>query len=616
MLRISNMVTEILTSEDTVRVVDGLSLTLNRGEICALVGESGCGKSMTAFSLLRLLPSSGRVSSGVVTVDGTEIMGLPEAAMRNIRSFKISLIFQEPATSLNPVMTVGDQIVETILLHTPLRGEEARAKALDWLKKVGIPEPERRMKSFPFELSGGQKQRVMIAIALAAEPNYLIADEPTTALDVSVQAQILDLLKHLKETENIGILLITHDLAVVAQVAARVEALLLGQLVAFQGDGHVAGELVEEASAREFFSKPLHPYARNLLKALPEGKQKSQMLEAIPGMVPRLNREFHGCRFAERCKKARPECSQHKVVLQEIGDRKVRCLFPENDPVELPRSDVVVEREQKDVPRILEVKNYSVWFPIRGGFLRPTEYAKAVNNVSFDVRRGLTTALIGESGSGKTTVARGILQLLRLQAKITGSALLNGKDLGSLNGPDLRQARVDMQVIFQDPFSSLNPRMRVKEILLEGLESLHPDIPASEALGRIEDVIGLCGLRSDSLNRYPHEFSGGQRQRLAIARALVVEPKLLICDEPTSALDVSVQAQILNLLNEIQRSRDISYLFITHNFGVVRYLADEVIVMKSGEVVEAGSAAEILNRPKDPYTCRLLEAVPNFDSLK
>lgn len=501
MLRISNMVTEILTSEDTVRVVDGLSLTLNRGEICALVGESGCGKSMTAFSLLRLLPSSGRVSSGVVTVDGTEIMGLPEAAMRNIRSSKISLIFQEPATSLNPVMTVGDQIVETILLHTPLRGEEARAKALDWLKKVGIPEPERRMKSFPFELSGGQKQRVMIAIALAAEPNYLIADEPTTALDVSVQAQILDLLKHLKETENIGILLITHDLAVVAQVADRVGLMY-------------AGELVEEASAREFFSKPLHPYARNLLKALPEGKQKSQMLEAIPGMVPRLNREFHGCRFAERCKKARPECSQHKVVLQEIGDRKVRCLFPKNDPVELPRSDVVVEREQKDVPRILEVKNYSVWFPIRGGFLRPTEYAKAVNNVSFDVRRGLTTALIGESGSGKTTVARGILQLLRLQAKITGSALLNGKDLGSLNGPDLRQARVDMQVIFQDPFSSLNPRMRVKEILLEGLESLHPDIPASEALGRIEDVIGLCGLRSDSLNRYPHEFSGGPKTAL------------------------------------------------------------------------------------------------------
>ena len=493
MLQISNMVTEILTSEDTVRVVDGLSLTLNRGEICALVGESGCGKSMTAFSLLRLLPSSGRVSSGVVTVDGTEIMGLPEAAMRNIRSSKISLIFQEPATSLNPVMTVGDQIVETILLHTPLRGDEARAKALDWLKKVGIPEPERRMKSFPFELSGGQKQRVMIAIALAAEPNYLIADEPTTALDVSVQAQILDLLKQLKETENIGILLITHDLAVVAQVADRVGLMY-------------AGELVEEASAREFFSKPLHPYARNLLKALPEGKQKSQMLEAIPGMVPRLNREFHGCRFAERCKKARPECSEHKVALPEIGGRKVRCLFPENDPVELPRSDVVVEREQKNVPRILEVKDYSVWFPIRGGFLHPTEYAKAVNNVSFDVLRGLTTALIGESGSGKTTVARGILQLLRQQAKITGSALLNGKDLCSLNGPELRQARVDMQVIFQDPFSSLNPRMRVKEILLEGLESLHPDIPASEALGRIEGVIGLCGLRSDSLNRYPHEF--------------------------------------------------------------------------------------------------------------
>ena len=453
------------------------------------------------------------------------------------------------------------------------------------------------MKSFPFELSGGQKQRVMIAIALAAEPNYLIADEPTTALDVSVQAQILDLLKHLKETENIGILLITHDLAVVAQVAARVGLMY-------------AGELVEEASAREFFSKPLHPYARNLLKALPEGKQKSQMLEAIPGMVPRLNREFHGCRFAERCKKARPECSQHKVVLQEIGDRKVRCLFPENDPVELPRSDVVVEREQKDVPRILEVKNYSVWFPIRGGFLRPTEYAKAVNNVSFDVRRGLTTALIGESGSGKTTVARGILQLLRLQAKITGSALLNGKDLGSLNGPDLRQARVDMQVIFQDPFSSLNPRMRVKEILLEGLESLHPDIPASEALGRIEDVIGLCGLRSDSLNRYPHEFSGGQRQRIGIARVLASNPGLIIADEPVSALDVSIQAQVLNLLNKLKRELGLTILFIAHDLSVVKYFSDYIGVMNKGRLVEQGTPEEIYSHPIHPYTKALLSAIP------
>ena len=612
-LRVRNLDISFETTAGVVNAVRGVNLTVNRGETVAIVGESGSGKSVSAKAIMGILAKNGTIDRGQITFSyyrnpeervTREILQMKkEEIRRHINGKRIAMVFQDPMTSLNPLMPVGKQIMEGMIWHYHTPKEEAYEKALEMMKLVGITDAEKRIKNYPHQLSGGMRQRIVIAIALACDPELLICDEPTTALDVSVQAQILDLLKHLKETENIGILLITHDLAVVAQVAARVGLMY-------------AGELVEEASAREFFSKPLHPYARNLLKALPEGKQKSQMLEAIPGMVPRLNREFHGCRFAERCKKARPECSQHKVVLQEIGDRKVRCLFPENDPVELPRSDVVVEREQKDVPRILEVKNYSVWFPIRGGFLRPTEYAKAVNNVSFDVRRGLTTALIGESGSGKTTVARGILQLLRLQAKITGSALLNGKDLGSLNGPDLRQARVDMQVIFQDPFSSLNPRMRVKEILLEGLESLHPDIPASEALGRIEDVIGLCGLRSDSLNRYPHEFSGGQRQRLAIARALVVEPKLLICDEPTSALDVSVQAQILNLLNEIQRSRDISYLFITHNFGVVRYLADEVIVMKSGEVVEAGSAAEILNRPKDPYTCRLLEAVPNFDSLK
>lgn len=603
MLEISKMVTEILTSEDTIRVVDGLTLSLKPGEICALVGESGCGKSMTAFSLLRLLPAAGRVTSGVAVIDGTEIMGLTESEMRNIRSSKISLIFQEPATSLNPVMTVGDQILETIHLHTPLRGETARARALEWLRKVGIPEPEKKINAFPFELSGGQKQRVMIAIALAAEPQYLIADEPTTALDVTIQAQILELLNELKRTENIGILLITHDLAVVAQVADRVGLMY-------------AGELVEEASAKEFFSNPLHPYARSLLKALPEGKQKGQKLEAIPGIVPKLNREFEGCRFAERCAEAKPKCFRTPVPLTPEGDRSVRCLFPIRAQVELPRNDVYVDRPHEEREKVLDVQNYSVRFPVRGGFLRPSSYVEAVKDVTFDVRRGLTTALVGESGSGKTTVARGILQLLRQSADISGKALLNGKDLSTLKGNELRRARSQMQVIFQDPFSSLDPRMRVKEILLEGLESLRSDIPKTEALDRIESMIGLCGLRSDAIYRYPHEFSGGQRQRLAIARALVVEPKLLICDEPTSALDVSVQAQILNLLNEIQERHEISYLFITHNFGVVRYLADEVIVMKAGEIVERGSAGSVLNHPVHEYTRTLLEAVPTFERLR
>lgn len=603
MLQISNMVTDILTSEDTVRVVDGLSLELRPGEFCALVGESGCGKSMTAFSLLRLLPSTGRVTSGVVTVDGTEIMGLPESMMRHIRSSKISLIFQEPATSLNPVMTVGDQIVETIELHTALRGVKARAKALEWLKKVGIPEPERRIDSFPHELSGGQKQRVMIAIALAAQPKYLIADEPTTALDVTIQAQILDLIKSLRDSENIGVLLITHDLTVVAQVADRVGLMY-------------AGELVEEASAQDFFSSPYHPYARNLLKALPEGKDKSHPLQAIPGMVPRLNRKFVGCRFADRCTEARAECRRGDVPLTDFGTRRVRCLFPIKSKVELPRSDAAVESEATEAGALLQVRDYNVWFPTHGGFLRRPDYVKAVQDVSFDVLRGRTTALVGESGSGKTTVARGVLQLLRSAAHINGSARLDGTELSELKGQALLEARRRIQVIFQDPFSSLNPRMRVKEILLEGLESLRSGTSASEAIDRAESAVNLCGLRSDSLYRYPHEFSGGQRQRLAIARALLVEPELLICDEPTSALDVSVQAQILNLLNEIQKNRGISYLFITHNFSVVRYLADDVIVMKDGRVVESGTAAEVLNTPREVYTQNLLNAVPNFDALR
>ncbi len=603
MLEIKNMVTEVSASDGDIKVVDDLSFSIAPGEICALVGESGCGKSMTAFSLLRLLPSTGRVSEGVVTIDGQEIMGLPESMMRHIRSSKVSLIFQEPATSLNPVMTVGDQILETIYLHTTLRGNEAKDKAIEWLNKVGIPEPQKRFNQFPHELSGGQKQRVMIAIALAAQPQYLIADEPTTALDVTIQAQILDLLKSLRDTENIGILLITHDLAVVAQVADKVGLMY-------------AGELVEEASAREFFSSPLHPYARNLLKALPEGKSKEEFLEAIPGVVPPLSTQFKGCRFADRCSMAKPECRKQKIHLREIGARKVRCLFPLSTPVELPSASHCVVHSDKNASTVLSVQNYNVWFPVRGNIFKKREYIKAVQDVSFDVRKGLTTALVGESGSGKTTVARGILQLLRDTAVISGKAQLNGMDLGQLNGAALREARRKMQVVFQDPFSSLNPRMRVKEILLEGLNALRPELPKEEADNRIEAILLKCGLRSDAMYRYPHEFSGGQRQRLAIARALVVEPEMLICDEPTSALDVSVQAQILNLLNEIQKERAISYLFITHNFGVVRYLADEIVVMKSGRVVEAGNAAEVLNSPMEDYTKKLLAAVPNFDGLK
>ncbi len=600
MLEVKNITTEIQSTGECIRAVDDLSINIKSGEIYALVGESGCGKSMTALSVLRLLPDAGRVATGTVTIDGTEVMGLPESMMRHIRAGKVSLIFQEPATSLNPVMTVGDQILETIYLHTELRGSDAKAKALEWLKKVQIPEPEKRINMFPHELSGGQKQRVMIAMALAAEPQYLIADEPTTALDVTVQAQILDLLKELRRTENIGILLITHDLAVVSQIADTVGLMY-------------AGELVEEASAAEFFQHPQHPYAQSLLKALPDGKSKGEELAAVPGVVPPLSTNFTCCRFADRCENCREECHNGKVKLTGDTSHRIRCLFPINDSVELPKKTDGEASKQKALETVLKVKDYNVWFPQRGSVFKKTEYIKAVKNVSFEVKKGQTTALVGESGSGKTTVARGVLQLLRKYTHISGTAELNGHDLSSAQGSDLLELRRKMQVIFQDPFSSLNPRMRVKEVLLEGLESLHPEYSKEENLEKIESILIRCGLRKDALYRYPHEFSGGQRQRLAIARALVVEPELLICDEPTSALDVSVQAQVLNLLNEIQRERQISMLFITHNFGVVKYLADEVVVMKAGEVVETGSAPEVLNSPKHPYTKQLLSAVPHFD---
>ncbi len=604
MLHIDRMVTEIKTHNGVVRAVDGVSVEIQPGEIFALVGESGCGKSMTALSIMRLLPETGTVSEGTVTVDDQEIMGLPESLMRQIRARKIGIIFQEPATSLNPVMTVGDQILETIRLHTSLRGEEAREEAIEWLRKVGLPNPEQRMEMFPHEMSGGQKQRIMIAMVLAAKPDFLIADEPTTALDVTIQAQILELLKSLRDSEGIGILLITHDLAVVAQVADKVGLMY-------------AGQLIEVAKANEFFNKPLHPYARSLLQALPDGKRKGKDLEAVPGVVPSLTTKFVGCRFAPRCSRRKPECTASEIVFDTTKNHPVRCLYPSETEVDLRTHAVQIPLLSESHSEILKVSDYSVSFPINSNSLfRRTQYRTVVDKVSFSVKKGMTTALIGESGSGKTTVARGILQLLRDVAKTEGMALLNGVDLERASEKDLRQIRSKIQVIFQDPFSSLNPRMRVREILQEGLIHLRPDIAKAEALDRIEDMLLQCGLRSDALTRYPHEFSGGQRQRLAIARALVVEPQLLICDEPTSALDVSVQAQILNLLNHIQEERELSYLFITHNFGVVRYLADEVVVMQNGKIVEQGKAWKILNDPQTEYTKRLLVAVPNFDGLE
>ena len=639
MLNITDLKVAIDADAGLVRAIDGLSLCIERGETFALVGESGCGKSMTALALMRLLPDSGHITGGRIEIDGQDTLALPEAAMRRLRGGRVGMIFQEPATSLNPVMRVGDQIVESIETHTALRGAAARARAVEWLGRVGIPEPERRIDDYPFRLSGGQKQRVMIAIALAAEPAFLIADEPTTALDVAIQAQILDLLRRLQREQGLGILLITHDLAVVSGMAQQVALMY-------------AGQIVEVASARAFFGAPKHPYARLLMQSMPGALQRGSALAAIAGTVPSLSQPFAGCRFAPRCDRVFERCHREAPAMRPADearvlapavavapvpadgpvDRLVRCwLYADGDRGPGPRplvpesaadpgqgaaiaSPAAAAAESDPAALLLDVQQVGVKFPQRSGLLqRTTGYAVAVAEVSLQIRRGETLALVGESGCGKTTLGKAIVQLLRGQAVIEGRALLDGVDLFTLRGEPLRQARRSIQMIFQDPYASLNPRLRVYEVLEEGLLTLRPELDAPKRRRLLESLIVRVGLSVEALQRHPHEFSGGQRQRLAIARALAVEPRLIVCDEPTSALDVSVQAQILNLLRSLQLELGLSYLFITHHLGVVEYLADRVAVMRQGRLVEAGPTMAVLGDPQQAYTRQLMAAVPRVE---
>ena len=620
MLEIDDVKVALDSEAGIVRAIDGMRLTLRRGETFALVGESGCGKSMTALALMRLLPENGRITAGQIRLDGADLLALPESGMRAIRGGRIGMIFQEPGTSLNPVMRIGEQLVEAIEAHTDLRGAAARERAIEWLGKVGIPEPERRIDDYPFRMSGGQKQRVMIAMTLAAEPDYLVADEPTTALDVTIQAQILDLLKDLQKERGLGLLLITHDLAVVAGMAHRVALMY-------------AGQIIEVASADAFFAQPLHPYARLLLRALPDADRRGEALAAIRGTVPPLWLKFEGCRFEPRCDRAFGACATTRPeLIDQPGGRSVRCLLYGADGMTAAAATSATAAAASAAAaapaaaqggvamptplggaRLLEVDRLAVRFPIRKGLLQRTAgYFNAVDGVSFSIGTGRTLALVGESGCGKTTTGKAIVQLLRGQAVIEGTAKLDGHDLFTLQDDALLQARRSIQIIFQDPFASLNPRMRVFDILEEGLLALCPDLDAGARRAALEKLVDQVGLRRDALERYPHEFSGGQRQRIAIARALAVAPRLIVCDEPTSALDVSVQAQILNLLLELQREFGISYLFITHNIGVVEYIANEVVVMQKGRVEEAGTADRVLGNPQSAYTRTLLAAVPRI----
>ena len=607
LLSIRDLKTWFETSQGTVRAVDGISFDIRQGETFALLGESGCGKSMTALSVMQLVPTqAGRMISGEVLLDGQDLLKLPEVKMRDYRGNRIAMIFQEPMTSLNPVLTIGEQIGETVRRHKGLKGQAERNRVLELLNNVGIPDPYQRINEYPHQLSGGMKQRVMIAIALAGEPDLLIADEPTTALDVTIQAQILELLQKIQRDTGMAILLITHDLGIVSEMVDRVAVMY-------------AGHLVELADREHFFADPKHPYSRKLFESLPGMTKRDQPLAVIRGSVPSLAQVFGGCRFVERCDFAWQTCHDNQPAWLKLEhDHNVRCHLWDTTVTQRPATEVktpesvpVNEILAKHDGATLSVQELKVHFPVHKGlFKRVVGYVKAVDGVSMELEARKTVALVGESGCGKTTAGKGILQLIRPTA---GSVRYGDIELTELSGEKLRRHRKDVQIIFQDPYSSMNPRMMIGDIIAEGMITQKVAANSRERHQRVDQLLEQVGLSPELKHRYPHEFSGGQRQRICIARALAVNPKVIICDEPTSALDVSVQAQILNLLKRLQDELGLAYLFITHNLSVVEYLAHEIAVMYLGRVVERGTVHEVLNSPLHPYTRALLSAVPVID---
>jgi peptide/nickel transport system ATP-binding protein len=606
LLRVENLSVQLGHGSRAIRPVDGVSFRIRHGETFALLGESGCGKSMTALSILRLLPQPiGRITGGRVWLGDEDITALPESGMRRVRGRRIAMIFQEPMTSLNPVLTVGDQIAEVLRQHHGLKGRVADKRVLQLLDAVGIPDTRRRQGEYPHQLSGGMKQRIMIAIALAGEPDLLIADEPTTALDVTIQSQVLDLLQKLQQDTGMAILLITHDLGIVADMADRVAVMY-------------AGQLVEEGERTGFYCDPRHPYSRKLFESLPDVRKRAQALATIPGTVPPLNRVFTGCRFAERCEAGWDYCQDHVPDWNPLPSGGHARCHREAKGLEIPPWPAAALHRPaativpQDGKALLAVEHLQVHFPIQKGvFRRVAGHVYAVDGVSLQIPRGSTLALVGESGCGKTTVGKGILQLIQPTG---GSVRFDGMELTRLSGSALRRLRSRFQFIFQDPYSSMNPRMMVGDIVEEGMIAQGIGSTRAQRRARVEQLFAQVGLSASHVTRYPHEFSGGQRQRICIARALAVDPQLVICDEPTSALDVSVQAQILNLLKELQNTLGLSYLFITHNLSVVSYLADRVAVMYLGRIVEEGPVGEILEYPQHPYTRALLSAVPQVDA--
>ena len=536
-LQVKNLTVSTGTRTKKTDIVNNISFTIERGETFVLLGESGSGKSITALSIMRLLPAAIKISDGSVILHTTNLFQLPENKMRKIRGAKIGMIFQEPQTSLNPVLTAGQQISETLRQHDNLSKKQCIKRSIELLDAVGIPDAERRINEYPHQFSGGMKQRIMIAIALAGKPDLLIADEPTTALDVTIQAQVLNLLRKLQSETGMSILFITHDIGVAAQMADHIAVMQ-------------NGSIVELKTKKELFSNPENSYTQKLFDAIPSWEKRTE----------------------------------------------------ENE---------IEEIERTERTSLLKVKDLKVYYPIRKGiFKRTIGHVRAVDSVTIDLHAGETVAIVGESGSGKTTMGKAILQLLEVTS---GDITYQKTDLNKLDAPSLRKLRSDIQIVFQDPYSSMNPRMMVNDIIQEGMLAQGVGESKKERDEHTVKLLEQVGLLPEHRYRYPHEFSGGQRQRICIARALAVKPKLIICDEPTSALDVSVQAQILSLLKDLQKEYQLGYLFITHNISVVEYIAHYVAVMYEGKIVEQGAVEKILKNPKNPYTKNLLSAVPRIE---
>ncbi len=605
LLQVADLRTWFFTDAGVVRAVDGVSFTLQRGETLGIVGESGSGKSVAAKSIMNLLEEPARIVAGSIRFRGREITGLSEDELRDIRGAEIAMVFQDPMTSLNPVLRISHQLIETMTAHARFAPDAARTRAASLLGRMGVARPEGMLDAWPHQFSGGMRQRVMLAMGFANEPSLILADEPTTALDVTIQAQILDLLRALNADLGTAVILISHDLGVIANVCSRV-------LVMY------AGEVVEEGRPEDLLTDPRHPYTWALLHAAPrmDGEVTAdRRLATIEGQPPDARAWPDGCRFRARCPFAVEACARHPELLPIVEGRSARCWVTQDGQTLHPpprvASSAEREREAAAAAPLLQVQGLVKHFPLpRENFLEPVRMLRAVDGVDLEVMPGETVGLVGESGCGKSTLAR---LVMRLEEPTGGRIVFDGQDISHASQSAIRPLRRRMQMIFQDPYASLNPRMTVREILA-GPMRLHGLVDgAAGARERVAELLNLVGLPPAAAERFPHEFSGGQRQRVSIARALAVEPVFVVGDEPISALDVNIQAQIINLLIGLQERLRLTYLFIAHDLAVVRHISDRIVVLYLGRVVETARAADLFHHPLHPYTASLISAVPTPD---